>query len=419
MRRTWDPTVPAVLLAAAILVGSVVATGGLAPGQWKGKLEAGRGSVHLALRAHSGGSDLRTSFSVASDELQGFDATAFEQAGAPLHLTWRRSAGAFEFEGEGGRRPRGSFRFEADPGFIDGWGVLGFDELGKGDLLVLAMHDVHLADAQRLQQLGYSGFDARDMIRLSAEPEMIAWVEGMQGLTPRPDLDDLFRLRAHGVDAETIRSFTERGLGTIGIDSLLRLRNHGIDASFLRGMIDAGVDADDLDGVLRLHANGISPDAVVALRSAGLPGIGIEEQIRLRNQGIEAAYVRGMVESGLPDLSIDDLLRLSAHGVGTDFARALVAAGPGKEGADAVIHLHDRGVSADWARQMSELGYGGVSPDDLARLLSHGVSPELVRSLDAAGHRELTVDELIRAATRGPESLGRSRIGSSETRRAS
>ena len=416
MRKTWDPTVPAILLAVAIVVVSVAATGGLAPGEWKGKLEAGRASVLLAFRAAAGGGEVRMSFSVAPDELEGFDAAAFERAGAPLHLTWRRSAGAFVFEGEGGRRPRGSFRFEADPAFVEGWRALGLRTLDQGDLVGLAMHGVRLADVERLHQLGYSGIDARAMIRLSAEPEMIEWVEGMQGLTPRPDLDDLFRLRAHGVDADTIRSFAESGLGSIGIDALLRLRNHGIDAGFVRGMIDAGVDARDLDGILRLHSSGIDPDAVVALRAAGLPGIGIDEQLRLRNHGVEAAYVRGMVESGLPDLSVDDLLRLSAHGVGTDFVRVLVAAGPGKKGANAVILLHDRGMSEEWAREMAELGYGGTPPDELVRLLSHGVSPDLVRSLTAAGHRELKVDDLIRAVTHGPESLDHPGTGPSEVR---
>lgn len=414
MRRTWDPTVLAILLAVAILAGSVAATGGLAPGEWKGKLEAGGGAVHLSLRAASGGSDVRTSFSVEPDELEGFDAAAFERGGEPLHLTLRRSAGTFVLEGEAGRRPRGSFRFDADPGFVDGWRALGFEELEERDLMVLAMHDVRLAEAQRLHQLGYAGFDARDMIRLSDDPGMVEWVEGTQGLTPRPDLDDLFRLRAHGVEPETIRAFADAGLGTIEVDALIRLRNHGIDAGYLRGMIEAGVDADDLEGVVRLHAHSVSPDEVAQLRAAGLPGIGIDEQVRLKGHGVEAAFVRGMVESGLPELSIDDILRLFTHGVETDFARALVASGPGKEGTDAVIFLHNHGVSADWAREMGELGYGGVSSDDLARLLAHGVSPKLVRSLGAAGHRELTVDDLIRAATRGPESLGRSRIGSGD-----
>jgi len=436
MRRTWDPTFLAVLLAVALLVGGAVSTGGLGRDEWRASLDSSGRSVRFDVSSSPGPGRWHT-FSIDADAgaIEGFDAATFEQSGAPLRLAWKRDAGTFVFEGEGGRRPRGKFRFEPDAGFVAKWQGLEFGNVSDGDLLRMAAHDVRLADAERLHELGYRGVDADEMIGFENRSISMEWVEGMQQPGYRPEIEDLFRLHAHGVGVDDVRAFAALGIQAIETDALLRLQSHGIEASYVRGMIDAGIALEDLDDMVRLHARGIvpddvaelrssglpeldlddvirlhsqaiAPDIVAGLRASGLPEVGIDDVMRLHSRGITATYVRAMVDSGLPDLSVDAIVRLHAHGVSTDFARALVVAGPGASGAEAVTMLHDHGVEAAWVRGMAELGYGGLPPDELTRLHAHAVSPDFVRSLAQSGHRDLTVDQLIRAASRGPEALG-------------
>ena len=118
MRKTWDPTLPTVLLAVAMLVGTVAATGGLGRGDWRGALASDGGSVRLDLCPAVGTLRVRLSSDVPTGELEGFERAAFERQGAPIRLAWKHDAGTFVLEGEGGRRPRGRVRFEPDPAFV-------------------------------------------------------------------------------------------------------------------------------------------------------------------------------------------------------------------------------------------------------------------------------------------------------------
>jgi hypothetical protein len=349
MRTTWDPTVPAVLAAIVVLVGTVAATGGIPPGQWRGDLGSDSQSVRLDVRLAEGRSRTRISTDVATAELDGFDAAAFRRAGAPLRLAWKRDAGTFVFEGEGGRRPGGKVHFEPDAAFRERWRALGFETLAESDFLRMAVDNVRLADAERLHELGYGPIDADTLVRLESEPGSMKWIEQMHAAGLRLELDDLFRLRSHGVTMDEVRAYQSAGV-PLDIESLLRLHDHGIDPAYVKGLFDAGVANDDFDGIVRLHAHGVAPDYVSRLRSSGYSGFGVEEILRLHDQGVDPEYVRGLVASRLPGLSLDDIVRLHAHGVPADYVRAVVESGPGGRDADDVIRLHSHGVTANVAR---------------------------------------------------------------------
>jgi len=372
MRRTWDPTVLAMLFAVAMLVGTVAATGGLGPGQWRGDLAADQGSVRLDIRLDKGNRHMRLGTDVPSGEIEGFDAAAFARSEAPLHLSWKRDAGTLVFDGKGGRRAGGKVRFEPDATFGERWRALGFEALAEGDALRMMVHEVRLADAERLHALGYADIDVDALIRLGQEPDAMKQLEEMLAQGLHPEIDDFFRLRAYGVGAEEVRGFTSAGLRS-GADDLIRLRSQGIDAEFVKGMIVAGVGADDLDGIIRLHAHGVSTDYATKIRSSGFSEVGVNDIIQLHDQGIDSDFVRGLVESHLPGMALDDIVRLHAHGVPTDYVRAVVEIGPGSRDADDVIRLHDHGVSTDFVRSLVSADRGDLSVDELIRALSRGV----------------------------------------------
>ena len=376
MKRTWDPTIPAVVAAIVMLVGTVAATGGIPPGHWRAESGSDPRSVRLDIRMAEGNRQSRISTDVPTAELVGFDAAAFSRSGAPLRLAWKHDAGTIVLEGEGGRRPGGKVHFEPDATFTERWRALGFETPGEIDLLLLAVQDIRLADAERLHEMGYTSIDVDAFIRFESEHDAMKQLEEMHALGLRLEFDDLFRLRSHGVSMADVRAYQAAGL-RLDPDSLIRLRNHGIEASYAKGMIDAGVAKDDLDAILRLHAHGVPTDYVARVRATGFSDADdVDDLIRLHDQGVDSDYVRGLVQSNLTRMSLDDVVRLHAHGVPTDYVREIVAVDAGR------------------------------SADDVIRLRDHGVSADLVRSLAQAGHRDLSVDDAIRAATRGPESLG-------------
>jgi hypothetical protein len=311
-RRTWDPTIPALIAAVVMLVGTVAATGGIPPGQWRGELGSDSQSVRLDVRLAAGNSRTSISTDVATAELEGFDAAAFGRPGAPLRLAWKRDAGTFVLEGEGGRRPGGKVRFEPNPAFGERWRALGFETLGENDFLRLAVENIRLADVERLNELGL-----------------------------HLDVDDLFRLRSHGVSLDDVRAYQSAGVRV------------------------------DLEGILRLHAHGVPTDYVAQVRSSGFADV--DDLVRLHDQGVEAEYVRGMVDAHLPGMTVDDIIRLHAHGVPAGYARAIVEIGPGPRDADDVIRLHNYGVSAEFVRSLAQAGHGELTVDEVIRAETRGV----------------------------------------------
>jgi hypothetical protein len=375
MRRSWDPTFPTVVAAIVMLAGTLAATGGLSPGQWRGKLGSDPRSVRLELRLAEGVRQTSLSTDVPASELDGFDPAAFRSSGAPLRLTWKRDAGTFVLEGQGGRHAGGNVRFEPNAAFEDRWRELGFGTLENGDLLRMAIHGVHLADAERLKGMGYTPVDTDTLIRLGSEPGSVKWLEEAHAMGLRLEIEDLFRLHSHGVSMSDVRAFETAGI-PFDVDNLIRLESHGVDAAYVKGMIDAGVGNDDLEGILRLHAHGVPTEYVAKVRSSGYSELDVDDIVRLHDQGVDSGYVRGLVESRLTGMTLDDIVRLHAHGVPADYVRAIVAIDAGRDA------------------------------DDVLRLHGHGVSAEFVRSFVASGRRDPTVDDVIHAAAAGPASIG-------------
>jgi hypothetical protein len=401
MRNTWDPTALAIVLALGMLVGTVLATGGLGPGEWRAELDSVGQTVRIDMRPPGTGGQLRISTDVGLSEIGGFDARTFGTAGAPLDLAWRREPGTFVLRGEGGRRPGGEIRFEPNPEFVARWLALDNAPLTGQDLERLAIEDVRVAEIDALHELGFLHVAADDVLRLHSYGVSIEWLADARKLEPAPHLDDVVLLHAQGVSAEEIRDMASLGVG-IGIEELIRLHRHGIDASYVGGLVEAGVSADDLDGIVSLHSRGVTTPYVAALRSAGLKDAHVDEIARLHDHGIDTQYVQGMIEGGLTRASIDDLVRLHAHSVPTDYARAILAALRDTD-VDSIILLHDHSVGADWVNEMAELGYGRLGPRDLTRLHAHSVSPEFVRALARVGRKDLSADDVIAIRTRGVE----------------
>jgi hypothetical protein len=371
MRRTWDPTVPVIILASAMVAGVLLATGGLRPGAWRATLAANRASIRLEMRLVEQGSESRFATDVPVTELTGFDEASLMKSGAPIRLAWKHDAGAFVLEGEGGRHPYGIVRFEPSTSFRESWLELGLEPLTDRDLFKMAVAGVRLADVQRLKEGGVEDLTVRGVIELAYDADLMRWVTELQAQQAPVRLRDVVRLRNHGVAPETYREYVRSGVPA-DVEEIIRLSNHGVDPRYVEAVLRAGIGATDLDGMRRLHAHGVSPEYVAGIRSSGLKDTGVEEIVRLHNHGIEVEYVRGVIASGVADLTLDGVVRLHAHGVEPEYARAVAEFGPGDRAVDDAIRLHGSGVSTEFMRSRAARGTERPSTDATLRSWARG-----------------------------------------------
>lgn len=313
----------------------------LGEGRWKARpVENG---VRLELRAGGLPWQSRTDFTLGFHELAGLSPESLA-ADAALEFRLVRDAGSIEFEGAGGRRPAGRYRFTPDPEFVGRLSDADVDA-DDGDLFRLVVHDVSGTLVEQLQQLGYRRIRAHELLRLAVHGVDASYVEGMQVLEERPTFGEIVRLHVHGIDPEQVASYVEAGFPGLSVEQVIRLKVHQMPEPLLRAAALTGRDASDLSQVIRFKTHGIEPD-----------------------------YLGGMHELGLGDT-------------------------------EAVIRLHVHGVPVETVAKLHALGHDDLGVEELVRLRTHGVDPDFVGRAESAVGRRLDVEELVRAKVQGVETL--------------
>ncbi len=203
-------------------------------GRWTGKLRGDRVRIELGFASLPFSS--RATFDVPLDDLQGLDRADFgSDAGErPLSFRLTRDPGTIVFEGQGGRRPSGTYAFESDPGFVRALNLVGDSFPEDRELFRLLIHDVPIALVEGLGAFGYDGLDTSEVVRVSVHGIDLDFIEAMQRLGYRPEIDDLVRLRAQGITPDFVRRLAEAGHTGLSVDELVRIKTRGLD-DFLAG----------------------------------------------------------------------------------------------------------------------------------------------------------------------------------------
>ena len=85
--------------------------------------------------------------------------------------------------------------------------------------------------------------------------------------------------------------------------------------SFIEGLRESGYQRIPLEEVIRLRNHGVSPEFIEGLKRAGYADLPIDQLIRLRNHGVTPEYIEKLKAQGFKSLSIDQLVKLRSHGI--------------------------------------------------------------------------------------------------------
>lgn len=192
------------------------------------------------------------------------------------------------------------------------------------------------------------------------------------------------------------------GYRGLSVDQLIRLRDHGVDGTYLAGLRAAGYAGLSVEDVIRLRDHGVDPSYIGAMKRAGYGGLSAEDLIRLRDHGVDAETARALTASEHRRLTPEELITLRDHGVDSSYANAMAALGIAVP-TDQMVKLRDHGVDPGFIESMRRSGYSGLSADQLIELRDHGVDAnyvEHIRRFFSDGHKP-TVGELVRLRDSG------------------
>jgi hypothetical protein len=235
-------------------------------------------------------------------------------AGPDVRFDLRRDAGTFHFEGRfKGDEGTGFFTFQSNPGYIRDMAALGI-QMKEDRLLEMATHDVSIAFAREIHDLGY-----RDA-----------------------SLDDLVQFRIHGVNPQIIRELSGLGYQHLPADQIVQFQIHGVSPALLRELGRAGYKGIPPDQVVQFQIHGVSPEYVRGLAENGYRNVPADDLIQFRIHGISPEFLHGLAEAGYRNVSADELVQFRIHGVDGRFARDAVSR-YGKLAPDQLVQLKIRG----------------------------------------------------------------------------
>jgi bla regulator protein blaR1 len=235
-------------------------------------------------------------------------------ASPDVRFDLRRDAGTFHFEGRvRGNEGTGFFTFTGNPGYVRDMAALGI-QVKEGRLVEAATHDISVAFAREIHDLGY-----RDA-----------------------SFEDLEQFRIHGVNPQLIRELAGLGYEHLPADEIVQFQIHGVSPALLRELAKAGYQGIAPDEVVQFQIHGVSPEYVRRLAENGYRNVAPDDLVQFRIHGISPEFLHGLAEAGYRNVPADDLVQFRIHGVDGPFIRDAVGR-YGKLAPDQLVQLKIRG----------------------------------------------------------------------------
>ncbi len=253
--------------------------------------------VHLTLVREWGSGGNRNRWSsttdVERDQLIGITPSRWASGNGPVSFRIVRDAGRFVCEGRmANGKGSGDFTFEPDAGY-----------------------------RAKLEQAGLRGIRRQDLERLTLHDVDLDLVRAFQSRGLRPTVDDLVRIRSHGISADYVDDLKQAGIADLDVEDLVRLKIHGVEPAYARDVTGSGRRTYTAEQLVRLKIHGVDAAMPGELAKLGYGALPAEELVRLRINGVSSEYVRDLHAAGYTGISTGDLVRLHTYGVTADGAR--------------------------------------------------------------------------------------------------
>jgi beta-lactamase regulating signal transducer with metallopeptidase domain len=166
------------------------------------------------------------------------------------------------------------------------------------------------------------------------------------------------------------------------IEDLIRMRIHGVTPTFIEEMSEYSDDL-DIKMLVQLRIHSVTPAYARDMRAAFGENVSLEHLVQGRIHGVTAEFADGMIDHLGDTVTFENLRQMRIHGTTTDFVTDM------------------QGLLADEA----------LTVNDIVQMRIHGVTANMVRDLNARGIDDLTADELVRIKIHGLDRVLRRRSG--------
>jgi beta-lactamase regulating signal transducer with metallopeptidase domain len=231
----------------------------------------------------------------------------------------------------------------------------------------------------------------------AAEPAQAkpgGFIEGLAAAGYRDlSVDDLIRLKTHGVTPEFARQVQAAGLQP-SAEELVKLRIHGVTPEFIAETKGAGLNL-TLDQLVKFRIHGVNMAAVKEMKSLGYE-LTPDQMVKMHIHGLTPALAREAKQLGVGEPDFDQLIKMQIHGVTPEYAAAVKQAGVADLSLERLVKFRIHGVEPDQIREFRELGFTNLSADEVVSLAVHGVTPAFIRAAHKQGFKDLSLDKIIK-----------------------
>ena len=270
---------------ASLLCASTALAQPAASGEWTARLNDGwtnNTERWVSIRFHT--ADRQWGFGIKRADLKGLPQDPDDYTG-DARFTLARDAGTIAFDGSFRRGLGvGTYTFTGNREYVGGMRKFGYDSIDTDTLLRLTIHDVSRAYAAEWQD-------------------------------QKPSVDDLVKMRIHGVTPEFVRQARELGFKDLSVDDMVKMRIHRVTPEYIKEIRDLGYKDATLDQLVKLRIHRVTADFIKAIRDLGYTNVSLDDYARMRIHGVTPEFIKEVRSMGFKaDMDADEVIELAIHG---------------------------------------------------------------------------------------------------------